>query len=416
VTSTELTRRRLWAGRSMVLIGILLLALSLRIAVAAISPITAEIGVDIPLDGLALGVIGMVPPIAFSICGVIGALWAKRIGLERLLVFAIAAMIVGHLLRAFAPNFAVLLIGTYFALFGAGMGNVLLPPIVKRYFPDRVGLVTSLYATLISVSAAIPAALAAPIADTAGWRAALGLWSLFAIASFVPWLIVVRQHRQEQAALAAAGDEAPELEEPRAEVIKRIWHSRVAWTIAVVFALSSFHVYALYAWLPRLLIDTAGVTAIQAGSLLALFSIIGLPASLIVPVLIARVTNVSWMLLTGIAAFVVGYLGLLVMPATATWLWIGLIGAGPLLFPACLALINLRTRTHDGSVALSGFTQAIGYAIGAFGPLLFGLLHTLSGGWVLPILLLIVTALACVIPAARLAKPVFVEDQLAARH
>lgn len=399
----------------MVLIGILLLALSLRIAVAAISPITAEIGVDVPLGGLALGVIGMVPPIAFSLSGVIGALWAKRIGLERLLVFAIAAMIVGHLLRAFAPNFAVLLIGTFFALAGAGIGNVLLPPLVKRYFPDRVGLVTSLYATLISVSSAIPAAFAAPIADAAGWRSALGLWSIFAFASFVPWLIVLRQHRQEQAALAAEEDEAPEFEEPRPEVLGRIWHSGVAWSIAVVFALSSFHVYALFAWLPKLLIDTAGVTPIEAGNLLALFSIIGLPASLIVPALTARAKNVSWIILTGIAAFVFGYLGLILAPETATWLWVVLIGAGPLLFPACLTLFNLRTRSHDGSVALSGFAQAIGYAIGALGPLLVGVLHTLSGGWVLPILLLIATALACAIPGARLAKAVFVEDQLVRR-
>ncbi|HUG50139.1 MAG TPA: MFS transporter, partial [Terrimesophilobacter sp.] len=103
---------------------------------------------------------------------------------------------------------------------------------------------------------------------------------------------------------------------------------------------------------------------------------------------------------------------LLLAPASAPLLWVALIGSGPLIFPACLVLINLRSRTHEGAVALSGFVQAVGYAIGALGPLLIGFLHELTGGWTLPLLVLIGTALAATFTAVLLRTPVFVEDDL----
>ncbi|MHB1172946.1 MAG: MFS transporter, partial [Lacisediminihabitans sp.] len=378
----------LWAGRAMALLGILLVALNLRTAVASISPIAAEISVDIRLDSVGLGVVGMIPPIAFALSGIFGAFGAKRLGLERFLVLAILLMIAGHFVRAVSGSFLALFLGSVLALAGAGIGNVLLPPLVKRYFPDRVGLVTSLYAGVMSFSTAIPAALSAPIADSAGWRLSLGIWSVLALTALVPWIAVLLQHRRERAALTAA-DEAPEMIEPSHELVGRIWHSRVAWTIAFVFALSAFHAYAVFAWLPQLLVQIAGVTTIQAGALLALYSLMGVPAALIVPVLATRLKNVSWLLQTGIVAFIVGYLGLLLIPTAAPWLWVALIGAGPLLFPACLTLINLRTRSQQGSVALSGFVQGVGYSLGAFGPLLVGILHDLTRGWTAALLLLL---------------------------
>ena len=120
-------------------------------------------------------------------------------------------------------------------------------------------------------------------------------------------------------------------------------------------------------------------------------------------------------MLSGLAAFVLGYLGLLLAPSTLTWLWVALVGAGPLLFPASLTLINLRSRTHEGSVALSGFVQGIGYSIGALGPLLVGILHSATGSWTAPLILLLVTVLACAVPAVLVGRRTFVEDEVLPR-
>ncbi|HAM28267.1 MAG TPA: MFS transporter, partial [Microbacteriaceae bacterium] len=288
----------LWAGRSMALLGIVLVALNLRTAVAAISPIAAQIGADIPLGEVALGIIGMIPPIAFALSGIFGAYGARKVGLERFIAIAVVSMIAGHLVRAAATSYPMLLVGSVLALAGAGIGNVLLPPLVKRYFPDRVGLVTSLYVTVMSLGASIPAAVSAPIADSGSWRLALAVWSVLALASLVPWVVVLVQHRRERAALET-GAERPHERQPG-----RIWRSPTAWTMAIVFGLPSFHAYAVFAWLPQLLVDSAGVSRINAGALLALFGIMGLPAALVVPVLVIRLRNVRWLMLSGLAAFV----------------------------------------------------------------------------------------------------------------
>ncbi|EPR76172.1 MFS transporter [Leifsonia rubra CMS 76R] len=188
----------LWAGRTVALLGILLVALNLRTAVSAISPIAREIALDIPLDNVALGLLGMIPPMAFAVSAIVSASIARKLGLERTLIVAIGLMVVGHLLRAAATGYAMLLIGSVLALVGMGIGNVLLPPLVKRYFPDRIGMVTGLYATLASLSAAVPALLAVPVANATDWRVSLGIWSVLAFASLIPWLALLVQRSQEK--------------------------------------------------------------------------------------------------------------------------------------------------------------------------------------------------------------------------
>lgn len=406
----------LWAGRTIALLGILLVALSLRIAVAALSPIFDLVRVDIPLSSVAIGVIGMLPPILFALSGIIAPLIARRLGLEAALVLALALIIVGHLARAASGSYGLLVAASVVTLLGMGIGNVLLPPAVKRYFPDRIGLVTASYATLLSVSTAVPALLAAPLAEAGGWRMSLGVWSLTAAVAIVPWFILLSRHRSERALAASAlaeRPEAPEVEVPKPAVVGRLWRSPVAIAITVAFAVSSLNAYAAFTWLPEILVDITGMSTVNSGIMLSIFSAAGLPASIVAPFLVSRLKNVGWIVFAGVAFFVVGYLGLIFVPTTATVLWVILAGLGPVLFPVCLVLINSRTRTHEGSVALSGFVQSVGYTLGALGPLVVGLLHDVSGGWIFPLAFLLVTALAGIFAAIALRSPRFVEDELA---
>lgn len=404
-----LATRPLWAGRTMVLLGILLIAANLRTAVVAFSPIIGYVTGDIEIDVVGIGVIGMLPPLAFAASGIIAPIVARRIGLELSIALACAAMVVGPLVRALAGEYGVLLVGTLIALAGMGFGNILLPPAVKKYFPDRIGLLTSAYATLLSLSTAVPALLAAPIAGTVGWRSAIALWGIIAATALVPWMIVWLQAVAHTRRSRDAGDVIA----PPSRFVGRIGRSRVAWAITLAFAIPGFNVYAMFAWLPELLVDTAGVDDVQAGALLALFGIMGLPASLVVPILAARLRNVSVLIWVSLFFFLSGYAGLLLAPAAAPWLWVALAGSGPLMFQLCLALINLRTRSTEGSVALSGFVQSIGYAVAALGPLVVALLHDLTGGWTVPLLLLAASTLLSIISAVSLAKPRYVEDDLA---
>lgn len=401
---TALPVRPLWAGRAAAVIGIVLLALNLRTAVAVLSPILAYVSGDIPLDSIGIGLLGMLAPLAFAASGFLAPVVARRIGLELTTVLACAAMVVGPVLRGIAPNYGVLVLGSVLALAGMGFANILLPPVIKKYFPDRVGLLTGTYVTLMSISASVPPLIAAPLAESAGWRVTIGAWAVLAVGALIPWVIVLLQHRR-----SLAEGVVPVVSQA---LLGRMPRSRVARAIALAFAMTALNVYALFAWLPEIVIDTAGVTPAQAGALVALFGIIGLPAGLIAPVLATRVKNIGWVFAAAVGSYLAGYLGLLLAPGAATWLWVLLVGSGPIVFPLCLVLINLRTRSHEGSIALSGFVQGIAYALGALGPLLIGLLHDLTGGWTVPLAFLLATTLLTLISAAMLAKPVMVEDEL----
>lgn len=403
--------RPLWRGRVLALVGIVLVAANLRTAVTSLSPIFAEIDGDIGVGSVGLGLLGMLPPLCFALFGVFTPRLVRRLHLEPVLLIALASIVAGHLVRSLAPNFAVLAIGSALCFAGIGIGNVVLPPLVKKYFPDRVGLVTSLYATVLSVSTFLPPLIAVPVADAAGWHVSLGVWSMVAVLAVLPWIALIARERRD--ARAAVGD--PEIEEPLRAARVLVHRSPIAWAVAAVFATSSLNAYALFTWLPTIVVDVAGVTPAQGGLLLSLFSAMGVPASLIVPMLVARLRNVAVLVYVASACFVLGYLGLLLWPATLTWLWVLLAGLGPLLFPLALVLINLRTATHEGAVALSGFVQSVGYTLGALGPLVVSLLHAVTGSWTAPLVLLLATGALCAVAGRITGRPTTVEADLAAR-
>jgi CP family cyanate transporter-like MFS transporter len=400
---TDAPLRPLWAGRTLALIGIVAVAFNLRSAVASLSPILVARERDIPLSALAVGFLGMLPPLCYAVFGILTPVLARRFGLEATLVVSLGALVLGLSGRGLATSTGWLLTASAVTFAAIGVGNVLLPPLVKRYFPDRIGLLTTVYVTAMSVSTFLPPLVAVPVADAAGWRVSLGLWGVVALASLVPWIALIVHPRREIPA------ELPEEAEPG--LLRYAFRSPLAWALMIVFAVSGFNAYALFAWLPLILQETAGSSPAEAGALLSLFAAMGLPAALAVPVLAARHGAVRWLVAVGAVSLVLGYLGLILWPATATWAWVALVGIGPLFFPLALVLINLRTRTHAGAVALSGFVQSVGYVAVAIGPLAVGLLHDATGEWTLPLVFLLASAVPAAIAGAVVARPRFFEDE-----
>jgi len=191
--------RSLFSGRSLACVGILLVAANMRTAVAALSPIVTRIDVDIPLSVVSIGVLGMLPPVCFAIFGIFAPVFARRVGLERLLLIALLALMLGHLSRGVSVSLSGLLLGSALTFAGLGIGNVLLPPLVKKYFPDRVGLMTSLYVLVVSLSALVPPLVAVPVADALGWRTSLGMWMVLSLLALLPWITMLVRDRAQRA-------------------------------------------------------------------------------------------------------------------------------------------------------------------------------------------------------------------------
>jgi CP family cyanate transporter-like MFS transporter len=393
-------------GRFITAAGILIVAFTLRIAVTSVPPLTGMISKDLFLPSWLVGILGMLPTALFGIAGLLTPLLMRRWSVEALAVGSMVAAGIGQVIRAFAPETGSFLAGSALALAGMGAGNVVLPPMVKKYFPRRVGLLTALYVTVISLGTTVPPLLAVPVAEAAGWRTSVGWWAALNAVAVLPWLAVYaagRARRRTSPSRAARGSASL----PR--VVVRPWHAPAAWALALLFGCTSLNTYTLFAWLPPL-VAGAGLTPGEAGLQLAIFSGVGLPMSLIVPVLASRLRNPFPIVAFGVSCFVGGYLGLLLAPATATWLWSTLAGLGPATFPLSLVLVNLRTHSHQASGAVSGFAQGLGYLLACAGPLLAGILHDATGAWTASFVFLGVTLVILAVAGWVVCRPRYIED------
>jgi len=397
-----MTRRSLWAGRTVALLGILLVALSLRILTGCAAPIYGLIGKSFNLPLIAISVLGALAPAGFALASFITPRLGRRIGIEWGLILAIVLIIAGHLVRAGAPEWVTLAIGTAIGLVGIGMGNVLLPPAVKKYFPDRIGLVTTLYVGLLALSSGIAPLFAHPMSDAIGWREGFMVWASVTVIALLPWLFELRQTRGK-----VNHDDTVVV----AKSTLKLRKSPTAMAIALTLAISSINGYVVFAWLPPLIMGTSGVGPAEAGMMLAMFGLIGLPVSLVTPILAAKVKRTDLFLYASLALFLVGYIGLLLAP-TLPWLWLVFISAGPIIFPLTLVLINLRTKSTQASMQVSGFVQVVAYSIAIFGPFSVGLIREWTGSWnsVLIFLIIICVPLLALAPILRRGK--FIEDEV----
>ena len=179
----------------------------------------------------------------------------------------------------------------------------------------------------------------------------------------------------------------------------------------MLFGIQSMHAYVQFGWVPQIYRD-AGLSASSAGALQALLSGVGILGALAMPTVIARSQGLhAWMVSFGVA-LALGYLGLLLAPATVPWLWALLLGLSGLAFPTAIALITARTRHPSVTAQLSGFVQPIGYALAAIGPFVVGLIHDATGGWSLVIVLLALTSVPLTLAGLRVARPSYVDDEI----
>ncbi|MDC7803849.1 MFS transporter [Sphingomonas sp. BLCC-B65] len=409
---TDPRPRSLWRGRLLALVGVVLVAFSLRSAVAALSPIISEVQADFAVPTWVVGLIGTAPPVCFAVFGIVTPMLERRFGLERLAAASMLIVTAALLARALATDAATLLLATTVLFAAVGVGNVVLPPLIKTYFPDRVGTMTALYSALLAMAAFVPPLVAVPVADAAGWRFSLGMWAILALLAVVPWVTLVVRANVARTQAPAAVD----LDAPAPGVLGRLPRLSLAWALAGTFGISAASVYACFAWLPVVLVDVAGVSHAEAGALLSLFGAMGLPWSIIVPILITRLRRVGVVYAAALIAGLSGVAGMLIAPGTATVLWVVLLGTPQALFPAVLVLIQLRSRTHEGAVALSGFAQSVGYGIAALFPLMFAVVHEATGQWQ-PVLVVFGLLFLATIPTGLVVtRPRTIEDEWERRH
>ncbi|WP_107060324.1 CynX/NimT family MFS transporter [Streptomyces sp. NRRL F-5123] len=391
------TASAVWIRR-LAVAGLLLAAVNLRPAVTSLGPLMKEVRSGLGMSGAMAGLLTSVPAACFALFGFAAPRLARRHGPGAVVLAGMAAITAGLLLRPFAGSTAPFLAASALALAGIAVANVLMPVIVKRYFPDRVGPVTGLYSMALSLGTALAAALSVPLTDAMGhgWRLGLGVWAALAAVAVVVWLPLVRD-RSAAPQPAAPKPAAPQSAARQAAAGEqgRITRSRTAWTMAAFFGLQGTSAYVTMGWMPQIFRDS-GISAGQAGLLLALTMVLGVPLSFVLPPLAARMRSQGPIVLVLAAFQVAGYAGLWAAPAAAPWAWALLLGVANCAFPLVLTMIGMRARSGAGVVRLSAFAQSTGYLLSIPGPILVGALNQASGSWGLPLAMM----LALVVPQA----------------
>jgi CP family cyanate transporter-like MFS transporter len=389
-----------WRGRLLVLAALVFAAANLRTAITSLTPLLDVVGASLGFGTGVAAVLGTLAPAAFALFALLTPPIDARLGLERTTVLAMLLAGAGLLARGLVDGPTGLVIASFAALAGMGIGNVVLPPLVKRYFPDRVGSVSAIYITALQLGTMLPAFVAVPMAQAWGWRVSLGAWALAALLAALPGLPLLGGDR------ARGEDPLHAVPPPGA----RVRHSRVAWALGTLMGMNSLVTYAMFTWIPLWMVD-AGATPARAGALLGVYSAVGLLSTLAVPVLAARMRRPYWIVVATLVFHAVGYAGLLIAPLAFADLWMSLLGLAGATFALALTLINLRTRTPAGSTRLSGFVQAIGYLMACAGPLLVGWLRDASGGWHWPVAFLGACVAILAWSAWHACKPSMLEDQ-----
>lgn len=360
-------------SRQLFLIALLLIAANLRAALTGVGPVLETIRQDLAMSAAAGGLLASVPVLIFAVFAPLARL-ARQFGAERMILVGLVVLLAGLLLRS-AGGATPLFTGTIVLAIGIASTNVLLPVVIKQHYPDRVPSMTMAYATVMGATAALASGVTVPLAQwlPGGWRSALASWALLAVVACVAWL----PHARAPAAAAATDQPQPHR---KGAAVRPVWRTGIAWQIAGFMGLQSTVFYIAINWFPVILLE-AGFSAAAAGWLLTLYQAAALLAGLAVPHLIRRFRDQRGLALTLGLLTMLAILGILALPGLAM-LWVIVLGcgSGPALILA-LSFMGLRAKNHESAATLSLLAQGVGYFVAGLGPVAFGLVHDVSGGW-----------------------------------
>lgn len=374
--------------------GIVLIALNLRPALAGVGPLVSTIREATGLSNAMLGLLTTLPLLAFGVLSTLTPLFTKRMGIEGTLAMAMALLSGGILLRVVPANWA-LFAGTLLLGIAIAFGNVLLPSLVKRDFPNHTGIMTSVYSSMLGLGATLAAGISVPLAHDLGWgwRWSLGSWATLSILAFIVWLPQLKDltiPKQERNFLTS---------------MKELGSSLVAWQVALFMGLQSLAFYVILAWLPEILQDR-GLSPGNAGWMLSLSQAMGVVGTIFIPVWAEKINDQRKLVWALMIAEAISLIGLMFPDPFLVALWASVIGltlGGS--FGLALLFIVLRSTNSETATELSGMAQSIGYLLAAIGPTLFGAIHDFTGAWFIPLLFLLIVVGAKLIFGLGAARP-----------
>lgn len=361
------------------IIAIALIAFNLRPSISAVGPLIYEIRADTGLSNALLGMLTTLPILAFGVISVLTPLFTRRIGTEGTMALALVILTAGILLRVI-PVSAALFAGTILLGIGIALGNVLLPGIVKKSFPERSGMVTGIYSSMLGIGAALSSGVSVPLSDGAGlgWRGSLGVWAIASAIALAVWLPQLKRNFPVIAKRSLLNS------------LNELRKSALAWHVSLFMGIQSFTFYIIIAWLPEILQDR-GIGTSEAGWLLALCQGVGVVGTFFIPNWASGLKTQKLPVVILVVLEIISLIGLMVSGPTLVYLWASVLGFSMgACFGMSLLFIVLRTRDTESANELSGVSQSVGYLMAATGPALFGAIFDFTLNWTLALSFLLI--------------------------
>jgi CP family cyanate transporter-like MFS transporter len=291
------------------------------------------------------------------------------------------------------------------------VGNIVVPVIIRRdVAPHRISTATAAYTATMNVGSMITSLGTAPLAAAVGWRWALVTWGALTVAALVFWAWLSRRRAGAPERSGASGRTADPAEHSPGPGAARstALANRIGWLLTLAFSGQAFAYYAVTAWLPTLLADVRGLGLAASGAAASLFQIAAIVGAFGVPALAARTP--AW-----VPTVVIGTLwtvlpiGLLVAPdGYLLWSAVGGVAQGGG-FTVIFSIVARVAATDAETAGISARVQGIGYLTATAGPPLGGWLHELTGGWAVPLLVVLAATLVflggCLLAARRAGRP-----------
>lgn len=379
---------------ALMILACVITAASLRPGATSVGPVLPELMASLGVGGAMGGLLTALPGIAFAAFGLVSNRFTAWVGLIGAVLISVALSGIGLLSRALVPSWWFFLLFTTLALAGMAIGNVVLPALIKKEFSRHSTQMATAYIAFLAVGSTAPALLSpfllrqgeTILSPGQGWRLALGVWSLISFLALALWIPIWVRGRRATRKLPTPSVRTKAPSYP-------VWRSRTALYLMLFFGLQSMQAYVQFGWVPAAY-RAGGLDAPQAGLMVGIIALGGVPGGLIMPSVVARSrprTLEVWIVAFSLL-LATGYLGIALAPTTLPWLWAVCLAIAGFCFPTSLALIITKTTDPHVTAAVSGFVQPVGYVLAALGPFLVGFALQMVGVW--PPILFVLASMA----------------------
>ncbi|WP_306905833.1 MFS transporter [Arthrobacter pascens] len=361
-----------------------LLALNLRGPFVAVAPVVPVMQVDLGFSPVMLGLLTSIPVLCFSLSAPLASLAARKFGAEFAVTLTLFGVLAGIIVRS-SGGPVLVVAGTVLIGLAITIGNIAVPLIIRRDFSTlRQGTAMGIYTAALNIGSFLTSMVTAPLAELAGWRAALASVGILAVVAMAFWATAVgpRSAFVPSDAVVPGGQDHPAVKGS-------------AWITAGLtagFAGQACSYYAVTAWLPSYLNDELGMPASAAGAGSSIFQILAIVGGLGVPFAAKYFSTTTTAVTLGILWTAVPA-GLLLVP-DLWWLWsaFGGVAQGGGITLIFIAIIKLA-RDQAAAGRMSATVQGVGYCFGAVAPPLVGFVHDVSGSWTPALLVVLASVL-----------------------